>query len=358
MRLKSVMWNDKMQYEIRSRKIVFDAFFRPKAHKMWMVSNFDHATSKFHNVDAMIDALRNRKFIVNAVIRRDEHAHLYGATDEWKKMIDYCHGNNILPMHYDFGYFDHYNNYMVDIYDENGKSGIIKDWSNVSDKLDWDSAPDHIKEYRNNFLEQLNIAKSNDPIDNLESGKYVVIWQQSTLKLLRPEFNDILTTDGTAIDVANWINKIVKLVSDMGLTPVVKGEPNIEHWRTLDVNHIQHAPIYVNSKSHLSLGPSARFVRDVNPKLIAHAKFHITCCSSVTNELVMAGAPVITMGKSWFNGLGVFNEPNGWDQLFKDATEINHTNRNKWINWWLSRQAHADKITRKISEVYEKYKGA
>jgi hypothetical protein len=260
-------------------------------------------------------------------------------------------------MHYDFGYFDHYNNYMVDIYDKNGKSGIVQDWPTVSETLDWSLAQEHVGEYRKDFLDRLEKAKKSAPIEGLESGKYVVIWQQSTLKLLRPEFSDILTPEGTAIEVANWINKISKIILDNGLIPVVKAEPNIAHWRTLDVNKVKHCPVYVDLKSHLSLGPSAKREKDVNPRLIAHAKYHITCCSSVTNELVMANVPVITMGKSWFNGLGVFNEPNSWDDLLKNATEVNQINRNKWINWWISRQSHVDKVTRKISDVYEKYKG-
>jgi hypothetical protein len=92
-----------------------------------------------------------------------------------------------------------------------------------------------------------------------------------------------------------------------------------------------------------------------NIKLIAHAKYHIINCSSVSNELVLANVPVIATGRSWFTGLEVFIEPKSWDSILNDTVTVNEQNRNKWCNWWFTRQVKKDDIWDKIKEIYMRY---
>jgi hypothetical protein len=345
-----LFWNDKELYELKTRQIVL-ASLRYPACKMWMVSMLDHFMSGF-TIDRTIEALKTKQFDVGAVARRDEHGRLWGRQAEWMKMISACHELGIKTLNYDFGYFDHYNTFMVDTYDSKAYSSIKLDWPFVSDKVDWNSTPEYVQKYRNKFLKLLNKAKNDNPINNLKSGEYVVIWPQYSMDLVRPEFREGLDKQ---TEVTDWVNKICKMVKAQGLVPVVKGGPAMEHWGRMNIHHITDAPVFTHTEKQLNALPNAIFEKDINHKLIAHAKYHVVSCSSVTNELVLADVPVIATGESWFTGLDIFNEPSCWDNLLDNPLYINQTNRNKWINWWLSRQVPKDDACNKFVEIYDKY---
>ena len=198
----------------------------------------------------------------------------------------------------------------------------------------------------------MNKCKEEKPINNLKSGEYVVIWMQSFLDLLRPEFKSSEWCTDT--EVSDWINKVIEVVLSSGLTPVIKGCTGF--WRRFDHSSINNAIIFTSDKHQKEICPTGKFEKNLNAKLIAHAKYHIVSHSSVTNELVLANAPIVAMGQSWFTGLGVFNEPATWDTLLINPMEINIQNRNKWINWWLTRQVDEEKIIPKLIEMYKKYK--
>ena len=350
MEKRFLFWNDKDIYDIKMRQIVLDSLKYPEC-KMWMVSTLDNFLSEY-NVDRTIEALRSQQFYVNAVVRRDEHGKLWGKLPEWRKMIAACHELDIKTLYFDFGYFDHYGNFMFDTYDSNGDSSIKIEWDSMPDTLDWNTAPDEIQKYRNKFLKILDKAKQEKPINNLKSGEYVVIWPQYSMDLLRPEFREGLNPK---TEVTDWVNRICEMVLDSGLTPVVKGGPAMPQWSRLNVNDIKHAPVYVHMEKQVEELPVAKYERDANHKLIAHAKYHVVSCSSVTNELTLAGAPVIAMGQSWFTGLDIFNEPKSWDELLKNPMYINQKNRNKWVNWWFTKQAPKDMAVKKLLEIYDKY---
>lgn len=351
MQRKFLFWNDKELYELKSRQIVLNSLKFKEDCKMWMVSTLDNFMADF-NVDRTIQALRTKQFDVDAVVRRDEHGRLWSKQPEWQKMLAACHEMNIKTLYYDFGYLDHYSSFMFDTYDTNGDSSIKLDWPNISDQLDWETVPDYIKKYRNRFLKLLNRAKKEKPINNLKSGEYVVIWPQYSMDLVRQPFREGLEKKS---EVTDWVNKMCELVRSKGLTPVVKGGPAMEHWFRFRVNDIKDTTVYVHQEKQLDELPNTKFEKDINHKLIAHARYHIVSCSSVTNELVMAGAPVITTGESWFTGLNIFNEPTGWDTLLNDPLYINQPNRNKWINWWLTRQVPKADAVKKLIEIYDKY---
>ena len=350
MQKKFLFWNDKELYELKTRQIVLDSLKYPEC-KMWMVSTLDNFLSDY-TTDRTIAALKSKQFDVDAVVRRDEHGKLFGGSHDWRKLISNCHELNIKTLFYDFGYFDHYNSFMFDTYNSNSDSSIKLEWSSISDDVDWSKTPEYIQKYRTKFLKILNKFKEEKPINNLKSGEYVVIWPQYSMDLVRPEFKEGLNHK---TEVTDWVNKMCEMVLDSGLTPVVKGGPAMLHWSRFNTNDIKNATVYVHDEKQLSDLPIAKFEKDINHKLIAHAKYHIVSCSSVTNELTLAEAPVIATGQSWFNGLDIFTEPKNWNETLKDATSINHKNRNKWINWWIGRQAPKDGAVKKLIEIYDKY---
>lgn len=350
MKKRFLFWNDKDLYELKMRQIVLDSLKNENC-KMWMVSTLDNFMSDY-TVDKTIDALRSGQFEVDAVVRRDEHGKLWGCGEEWLKMIAACHELNIKTLYYDFGYFDHYKAFMFDTYDTNGDGSITVDWPEMSEEVNWETAPDHIKKYRKRFLKFLNRAKKEKPINNLKEGEYVVVWPQYSMDLVRPEFAQGLEK---RTEVTDWVNKICEMVRDSGLTPVVKGGPAMHAWSRLDAASVKNAAVFVHDEHQLGEIPSAKYEKNINYRLIAHAKYHVVSCSSVTNELVLADAPIIATGQSWFTGLDIFNEPKNWDSLLDNPMYINTPNRNKWINWWFSRQVPRDNAVEKVMEIYDKY---
>ena len=240
---------------------------------------------------------------------------------------------------------------MVDIYNKDGSSSILNEWDKLSDEVNWEEVPKYIKKYRDRFFKFYNRAKNKPPPKNLKSGEFVVIWMQSFLDLIRPEFR----TDGWVekTEVSDWINRLSQMILDMGLTPVVKGCPGA--WRRVDISSIKNAMVFTDLTEHIKPFPSAIHDEQINYKLIAHAKFHVLSHTSATNMLVLANAPTITMGRSWFTGLDIFNEPKTWDTLLSNPMYINQKNRNKWINWWLSKQVPKEEVINKFMETHDKY---
>jgi hypothetical protein len=350
-----LFWNDKKLYDYKMRGIVIEAIDdnggRKKEYKMSMVSTLDNFFHDF-SIEKTLKSIRKGRIAADVLVRRDEHGTLWGGTEKWKSVINECYALNIKPMFFDFGYFDHYDSFMIDHYNIDGRSDIFAEWSSISDVVNWEASESYIQKYRNNFLKNLKKAKEEKPLDGLKEGEYVVIWPQYSMDLLRKEFKENLNKKD---EVTDWINNICKIVLDQGLIPVVKGGPAMHKWSRLNTENVKDVRVFTHTEKQSAEMKNTKFEKDINYKLIAHAKYHIVSCSSVTNELVLANAPVVAMGKSWFTGLDIFNEPNSWGSLTKNATEINTKNRNKWINWWLSRQVKKEKAAEKFFQIYKKY---
>lgn len=353
-----LFWNQNIQYEIKTREIVKDSFLS-KDCSMSMVSSADPIL-KTMTLDKLFDIIKDKKEIFestlspNVVIHREEHGQLW-LTPEWKIFIKKCYDLGIHNMLYDFGYFSHYQSYLVDINDSEGKSSIHIEWPTVSsDPINWNDAAAYVKSYRDKILKDIDSAKKQPPLAGLESGGYVVIWAQYALDLIRKELRDNIPTK---TEVTDWCLRMCDRVRNLGLEPVVKTGPAMHAWSRFKPEEVvQQAKIFVHYPMHEHKFTGALFDPRVNSRLIAHAKFHIVNCSSVTNELVLAEAPIVATGRSWFTGLGIFNEPNSWDTILEDTTSINEKNRNKWINWCLSRQVAKQEIIPKLLEVYKKHK--
>lgn len=349
-----LFWNDKELYDPKTRQIVLDSVtLKIPNCKMYMVSTLDNFYRDF-NPQRTLDAIKAGKFKANAFCRRDEHSKLFGKGWVESKIIEQCHELGIKTLSYDFGYLGHYETFMVDTYGPNGESSIYVDWPTVSDELDWSTAPDYVQDYRRKFLEKVEKAKNEAPVDGLVSGQYVVIWPQYSMDLLRPEFKK-----GSEVrtEVTTWLNRCADIVRNAGLTPVIKGGPALPDWSRLNVGDVNVKNFYLHNENHLKdpRVTGGKFIKDINAKLIAHAKYHIVGQSSVTNELVIADAPVVAMGQSWFNRLDIFQEPLSWETALNEPMRINKKARNKWINWWLSKQVKKEEAAQKFVEIYNKY---
>lgn len=350
MKIKALFWNTRELYELKTRQIVLDARKQPdiKAH---MVSTLDSFWEHM-NLRLLFEKILKKEIDINVVIQRDEHGFLWGTQKDWKEFVHKCNSIGIKTLMYDFGYFDHYESYMVDTYGSVNTGSIFFDWPNISGNMDWGLAPEYIQEYRDDFLKKLENEKNSKPVNDLKSGQYVVIWPQYSMDLIRPELREGLDRK---TEVTDWVNKMCDAVIKAGLTPVVKGGPAMDSWSRFSVNQVKTAPVFAHKQSQLKKNPNAKFEKEINIKLIAHAKYHIINCSSVSNELVLANAPVIATGRSWFSGLEVFIEPKSWDSILDDTVTVNEQNRNKWCNWWFTRQVKKDDVWDKIKEIYMRY---
>lgn len=261
---------------------------------------------------------------VDAVLRREEHSCLF-ANKKWKKTVEQIHQKGVLPLFYDCGYLGHYSSFVIDGYGKDGRSFIHDEFESLPEVIDWQNAPLTIQTYRNVFLGRLERAKSLNPLE--ETGKdYVVVWLQYSPSLLKKQFR--------SKSVEEWAAKACSLLKENGLNPVVKCAP-VGPFIKLD-----GIPIFSDKERAKEDNPEIIVNQEgiLNERLIAHAKYHVLISSSVTNELVLANAPIITMGRSWFNGLEIFKEAETWEDILVEP-EINEGNRNKWLNWWIQRQA-------------------
>lgn len=278
----------------------------------------------------------------DAVIHRNEHGRLFadGALQAMYSLLK----AKIPALSIDFGYFAHYKTFMLDFYvktDDGLKSSIYNEWSAIPEKVVWSKAPGYIQEYRNEVFQRISRA------DNTKYSNQVAIWMQWNAKLLRPEI-------GTMSQVT-WLNKVIKLVKDQGKVPVVKHN-SVIHSELYEhtVPKIDKDVVVLCDREKLrEKSPRLVFDKYANWNLVAGCDYHIAICSSVTNILSLAKKPVIAMGQSWFNALGVFEEPvNFPEKLVKPV--VNNSKREKWMNWWLSRQAQFDDIPALLTTIVEK----
>jgi hypothetical protein len=205
-----------------------------------------------------------------------------------------------------------------------------------------------IDSYRQGVLHNLEKYKQENPIDDLVKDEYVVIWTQWTTDLIRTCFYE----KDAPIKIDEWVMQVANQIRKSGLQPILKLSP-VENVKPFLEIH-KEMPTYISRVKHEAKLPHARYRKNINAKLIAHAKYHVINCSSVSNELVLSGSPVIATGRSWFDNLGIFYEPTKWDDLLQ-VPSVSDGNRNKWINWWLSRQCPMDLLGFKLEEIYNKF---
>lgn len=296
------------------------------------------AKMKEGNFDVLLSP-KVKKGEYNVGLKEEADSCLF-VTERWKRVIEQMYERNIAPLFYDFGYFSHYNSIVVDCYRGDGKSRIADEFPLLPEIVNWDTAPTKIQDYRRFFLNKLNSVVAPYP----ETGEgYVVIWLQGSTTLLKKEFQ--------CKTVEMWARKIVELLKTKGLRAVIKCSP------VGPCPQIEDVPVFADKKKAKRQNPNVIFKQDglLNQTLIKYAKYHIVSHSSVTNELVLANAPVIAMGRSWFNGLDVFEEVSRWEDVTKEPI-VNAGNRNKWINWWLNHQGEEEDISFLVDKELDKFR--
>ena len=313
-----------------------------KAHNIIL----DQHPSK--DIGDLIKEVESGDFSYDAIIHRNEHGLLH-LTQKWMEMMRAAQNRGIFVMSFDFGYFDHYKNFMFDFYRPDGSSSIYDEWKSVSTEVDWSKINPDINDYRLKLLEKNAHYKNHKPIHGLPSGEYVVIWTQWTTDLIRRCFYE----DGEAIKIDKWTKLAAEKVKQEGLIPVIKLSPvkSLKPFVDIQKEYIT----FLGREKHKEELPNALFEKDANAKLIAHAHSHIINCSSVSNELVLTNSRVTAMGRSWFDNLGVFYEPKMWDSLMNYESP-SQDNVNRWINWWNSRQFKMEDACQNLPKFYERYK--
>ncbi len=94
----------------------------------------------------------------------------------------------------DYGYFDHRNTFLIDLYMPDGRRSIQADWGALPTTDPWARADPRLVAYRDALLADRDRALAEPPI---EDGPYGVIWPQQSAYLARKPF--------AARDMAAWV---------------------------------------------------------------------------------------------------------------------------------------------------------
>ncbi len=262
---------------------------------------------------SLLDHIRERG-IPDAVVQWDEHS-CVNVTSRWMEVIAECYLRGIIPLQIDFGYLGHYQTFMLDVYREDGGSLIRDEWADLPGEVRWEETDPKLQDYRRRVLRGYNEAKAKP---SLLEGRYVALYlqQYSVLSRLTPRnHNNVIAA------------RIAEELRKKGLRLAVKTAPS-----TVEANALTEWPEDVAVFRHEGMP------NDTNQRLAMHAQYCMVVSSSITNEFVLNELPVVALGRSWFNGLGIFCEPETWEAIPDAAPEINHEARAKWVNWWIGRQ--------------------
>lgn len=337
--MRGLFFNKADLYEGKIRKIIENA---NKGNKL-RLDCLNRDSSSPERVKEFLDKGR-----YDFVIHRNEHGTLFKG-ENIKSINKLSRESGIPFLSFDFGYFSHFQSYMFDFYIDDLKSSINLEWDSLSDKPNWNSAPQYVKDHRRLSKENTNkfLGKT---INDIDISKCVAIWMQWNADLLRQD----LFVDGKRLSQAEWLNKICDKVRGLGFIPIIK-MGMVDHYEIFKqtIPFVAESNTLVTDKDNVKKSnPRAIFDKDANYKLIANAKYHILLCSSASNEIVLNDKPIIMTGRSWFNGLDIFHEPKSWSEDFSEPS-VNVAARNKWCNWWISRQTKLQDTDQKILDVYQ-----
>ena len=261
-----------------------------------------------------------------AVLRWEEHGVLF-SNDDWQRSLRHLYAQGVVALQVDYGYFDHANTLLVDLYRPDGRRSIETDWGGLPETDPWVAADERLCRYRDSILAERERAIALQP---LEDKPYGVIWLQASAWLSRGGFL------AGRKSMRAWVDAAAGMLRREGLVPVVKASP----WASPDVP--AGMKVY---------GGRGNRDRGLNVRLAVHAKANLILTSSVSNELVILSAPVTALGRSWFNGLGVFHEPLCRDEPVARAEDVDESARNRWCAWWLSRQCYPEDAARVVGRL-------
>lgn len=218
-------------------------------------------------------------------------------------------------MQVDFGYFDHYHSFIFDAYDADGVCSIKRGLPRMSTVPRWIEASEHVQNYRQRMADCWTRAGELGPI---EDPGYVLLYLQGS------SFSSVLPGIGPN-DYDGWVARADAAVREAGERPVWKYASI--HKRKMPVEHIGYGSRIEGQQQQAEL----------NSRLLRYAKHSVVITSSVSNEPVLRGLPVVSCGRGWHRGSGAFLDVDDWAGL-ATTPEVDHEARGRWINWWLGRQ--------------------
>ena len=241
---------------------------------------------------------------VVAIIRAEEHGLLF-VNNNWRKACAWAHTQKIKMLHVDFGYFDHYASRLIGEYGPDGEP-VMSGWGDRIGKTD-----DYILQHFERVAEAGSKAK--------EAGSpypfpYVVVWTGCHAALARKPFR---------APKSEWLTKCCGEILERCALPVIKDSPLSSFTKPAGVEVVTGRDL------------------DENARLAIHAHNNIIVNSSVSNELVLWSVPVTALGRSWYDGKGVFHEAKTWLDAV-DPMPIDFGARADWVDWWINNQTHAD----------------
>jgi hypothetical protein len=283
-------------------------------------SGYDYAFTSENNLHKWVK--QNGK--PAAVIRWDESAGVSGLRAQGIKLTKDCYELGIAPLYLDFGYFDHYSAYMIDWYTEDGYPSTTNGalWNSMKDDDSWrDDA--FLQDYFAKIKAAYEKAANSDPV---AEGDYILAFAQCTARRCRLPFRGNATK--------GWLEKLVEVVGADRL--VVKQPP---------ANAGVHDPEGVRTfrlRGENRPGPGVNppeTIFELNANLAYHASAIVSNTSSVSNEMLIMNMPMFMTGKSWFHGLGVFDEPATWEEIAARKPRLGPPHlTNRFAHWWISRR--------------------
>lgn len=274
-----------------------------------------------------------------AVLWWEEGGWLFvGTNKEGQAACKWCWENDIVPLQVDFGYFNHYHSVVFDAYDADGVCSIARHWQELPEVPQWSEAPEVVSSYVERMGRAWERAGRMGPVDGAEPGYILLYLQGSSFSSVLPGVHEN--------DYDGWVAQADKELRDLGERPVWK-YANI-HKRTMPAAHVGFG-----SRLRDADGNRLPNIPELNTRLLRYAKHSVVITSSVSNEAVLRGLPVVACGKGWHRGRGVFTDANEWKDLAVTPT-VDHVARGKWINWWLRKQVPlkdcAEGLTRAVWE--------
>jgi hypothetical protein len=292
----------------------------------------------------LLNTLRSIEF--NIFLHKNEHCKL-NTCRYIEEVISFCYKNNKVPCYFDYGYFGHYNHYMIDYYLPNNQSSIKKIFNDLP--IDLLSINQEIKKYIEDFKFNCKIQpEEQKKLEDLGLNKdnFITIWAQYDVELLRKNM-----LPDKEKNIINWFNKIIEQINSKKLIPVIKTSPCEINY---DINKIEGSPIIFVSRQYQAEKLNLPLHKNINNFLNINSFSHVINCSSISNELLINNSKIAATGISWFNYLGIFHEPQDWNSLLTFPNQ-NKENIHKWINWWNIRQFPKNNISLKLKEIFKEF---
>jgi hypothetical protein len=252
----------------------------------------------------------------DATMSWEEHGRKFW-TVRMREYVAWAIAKGIAPLHIDLSNFDHKKAYILDQYTPEAPGLIDEDWDALSDATPTPAElGPRFTAYANAFRARLADAANEPP---LRPPGYVLFWTQGDTWMSR------IPGDWHQI-----IGGIQSRLAARSLRLVVK-TGRLARPRSL-------------FPANCDLIENDAKVPLQNERLIRHAAWHILLTSSVSNELVLAGAPVLALGASRFSGHDVFAEAHDWHDINTMLPAVNPAARNRWIRWWAANNSYSDQI--------------